>query len=229
MTDTRETTAERESALVTSENRKVTFSYSRKVSDGDFGSEEVSIFLTDDVPDDVNALMFVAEQAETALNGLKAQVWDALGLAFSYSETGQPVLDKPKPPRPVDNTSPPPPAPAQQGQQAPPAQPPPVEHTRGAGKDQPSMAQVGYYAEFPGFCKDCGAQGIGNFYDNRGDVDQRIAAREKIGPDFKCKNCGGGNGKGKPLYRPGSYDYNQAIKNQSAPPAQAPPPVEPPY
>ena len=75
------------------------------------------------------------------------------------------------------------------------------------------MAQIGVYAEFPGFCKDCGAQGIENFYDNRADVDQRIGQRKKIGPDFKCKSCDGGSGKESPIFRPGSYDYNQAVKN----------------
>jgi len=94
------------------------------------------------------------------------------------------------------------------------------------------MAQVGYYAETPQFCKDCGSQGAESFFDNRVRGDENITAGKFLGPDFKCRNCEGGNGKNKPIYRPGSYNFNQALKGggqpaqgqgaATAPPEEAP-------
>lgn len=218
-------TSESNTTKVSDDGRKVTFGYSRKVSPKQYESEEVSIFITDEVPADTESvLMWAANVAPAAMTVIKAQVWDALGLPFSFDEEGVPHLDKPAPPRPVDNRGPsgqpPPQHPATPPQQAPGA---PVPGSRPA--DGPAMAQVGYYADFPGFCKDCGQQGTDAFYDNRTEQDQKIQAGQKIGPDFKCRHCGGGNGKGKPLFRPGSYDYNQAVgSGQAGAPAMTPPP-----
>lgn len=208
------------------EGRKVTWGYARKRNLGDYNSEEVSMFVSEHVPGSVeNVMEFVADKTESAVDVIKAEVWASLGLAFSYDAGGKPHLDKPKPLDPRQQPAQPPP-PQQQQQQAQPAgQPPPVDQPRGSGRgDQPSVSQVGYYAQFPGYCKDCGAQGVESFYDNRADVDDRIKAGKKIGPDFKCKNCGNG------IFRPGSYDYNQAIKKgqtpgQAQPQQTLPPPV----
>lgn len=200
--------------------RRVTWGYSRKVQPAPYESEEVSLYVSDTVPDDEdNVLAWANSQSEDAYATIKAEVWAGLGLGFTFDERGIPHLDKPAPKRPID-TSPG----AGPGSTA--SAPPPVQgqaQPQGRKKDQPSMAQVGYYAQFPGFCKECGAQGIESFYDNRQDVDGRIGQGRKIGPDFKCKNCGNG------IFRPGSYDYNQALKSGNQTTLPPPPPEETPY
>jgi hypothetical protein len=167
-----------------------------------------------------NIVKWVSDKSEAAFNECKTQVWSALGLPFSFDDVGNPQLDTPPPVTAV--------AQAQLGLVAPPItknviapiNPPqmPAVHQRADG---PTVAQIGVYPPEPTFCKDCGAQGLASFYDNRQEVDTKIRDRQKIGPDFKCRHCSGGNGKGKPIYRPGSYDYNQAIGN--APVSTTPP------
>ena len=200
---------------LTIEGRRVTWGYTRKTSPAQYESEEVSLFVSDAVPSDVEDIgQWVTENTEQAYATLKAEVWAALGLSFSFDGRGFPKLDRPAPKRPIDADPPapqPPPAPA--NQPAPPANQP----AQGMAP-VPGGAQVGTYAAFPGFCKECGAQGIESFYDNRADVDGRIAKGLKIGPDFKCKQCKNG------LFRPGSYEYNEAIKSGARNTATPPPP-----
>jgi hypothetical protein len=221
------------------EHRKVTFGYTRKVGLPNYGSEEFSVYMTDIVPDDTDVATFVHGRSEAAADLLKQQVWDALGLAFSFTDSGTPVLDEVEPPLV-------PQVPAQGQQQAQPAQPPPLPQPRGnnqaqpppipqgqpipqrqhprSGPDQPSIAQVGVYAQFPSFCGEdikggCGASGVENFYDNRADNDMKIQTGQKVTPDFKCKKCKSG------YFRPGSYDYNQNIGGGGSqqPASMAPP------
>lgn len=221
------------------DEKKVTWSYSRKKNIGNYQSEDVGIYLTDHAPKSTrNMVKWVSDKSEAVFNELKIQVWTALDLPFGFNDRGDPVLDKPKAPAPTP--------PAVQGgapaSQVPnptpsPGPTPPPPQAPLSGGDNPTMAQVGYYATEPTFCRDCGAQGLEAFFDNRTDIDTRIQAGQKIGPDFKCKSCGGGNGPNKqgkatPIYRPGSYPYNQAIGSGQAggaamaPPAQEPPPDE---
>lgn len=185
---------------VAQDERKVTWGLTRKVSDNNYGSVEVSIYLTDHAPKSTkNMAKFVQDKSEAAFDTLKAEVWTALDLEFEFTEEGRPKLVKKVPPRPVEPVSPNTQQPLPQ-----PAAPP----TPGAG---PLTA----YAEKPDFCKNCGNR---EFYDNRMEQDQKMAQGQKIGPDWKCKNpdCT------KPgVWRPGSYDYNQA--RDQGPAATAPP------
>lgn len=173
------------------DERKVTWGYTRKTNLGNYESEEVSVYVTDHVPKSTkNVAKWVGDKSEAMFDTLKTQVWDGLGLEFEYDELGHPKLTAPvPPPAPVPVSPAPQPVPAQQA-------------TRGGRRDDPSIAQIGYYADPPDFCDKCGQR---DFYDNRTDVDARITAGQKIGPDFKCKNCNNG------VWRPGSYDYNKHV------------------
>jgi hypothetical protein len=204
------------------DQRKVTFSYTRKKNLGNYESEDIGIYSTDLVPKSTkNMQKWIDDKSESAFNNMKVQVWAALGLSFGFNDRGDPVLDVPKPaPAPAAPAPAAPAAPQTGGVPIPQPQAP----AQGQRQDNPSVAQVGYYAVEPQFCKDCGNQGLESFWDNRTDIDAKITAGQKIGPDFKCKSCNGGNGKGKPLYRPGSYDYNQAVGGAPAAPAQMAPP-----
>jgi len=208
--------ADNETTTVIQDERKVTWSYSRKRNIGNYESEDVGIYMTDHAPKSTkNMVKWVSEKTEAVFNELKPQVWDALGLAFSYDDLGVPVLDKPE--KAVAVTVP---APQPSGTPVPDQAPRPPGQT-------PSIAQPGVHAVTPQFCKDCGAQGLEAFWDNRVENDTKQANGQKIGPDFKCKTCSGGNGKGKPLYRPGSYDYNQAVGTAPAQVSTAPPGADP--
>lgn len=194
-----------EETSVIQDDRKVTFGYTRKRNLGNYESEEYSVYVTDHVPEsEDNVAKFVHDKSEPMFDELRQQVWAALDLTFSFDDEGHPRLDTPPvaPPRPTNTDAPP--------SVVPPQSPP--QSTR-ARRDGPAVAQIGMYADEPQFCKDCGER---DFYDNRSDVDEKIRQRQRIGPDFKCKKCGGGNGKGKPVFRPGSYDYNQAVSSQPA-------------
>ncbi len=222
------------------DERKVTWSYTRKKNIGNYQSEDVGIYLTDHIPKSVrNVVKWTSDKSEAVFNELKVQIWTALDLPFGFNDRGDPVLDKPAPattaptPSAVPTATPQPagPTPAVTGT------PVPTQPLLSGG-DNPAVAQVGYYAVEPTFCRDCGAQGLEAFFDNRTDIDTRIQAGQKIGPDYKCRNCGGGNGPSKksgkptPIYRPGSFQYNEAVGGGQAggatmaPPTQEPPPDE---
>ncbi len=211
MTDT-------EKEYVAQDERKVTWGLVRKVNLGNYESMDVSVYLTDFAPKSTkNMAKFVTEKSESAFDTLKAQVWGALDLEFEFSEEGRPSL--------VEQTAPAPPAPTvvpNQNQTPQAAAPAPQQanapQPRPAGP-APSMAQVGYYPETPAFCKDCGER---DFYDNRTDIDDKIKAGKRIGPDFKCKACKKGG-----VWRPGSYDYNEALKGGTGAAMAPPPPAEP--
>jgi hypothetical protein len=208
---TEKKTIETDVETVIVDERKVTWSYSRKKNLGNYQSEDIGIYLTDHAPKSTkNVLKWASDKSEPVFNELKAQVWGALGLEFLFDELGVPNLDEVLVTPPTTQ-----PAPVQPS--------PPVQQERAPGQN-PSIAQPGVHAVTPTFCKDCGNQGLESFWDNRTQNDEKQAAGQKIGPDFKCKNCDGGNGKGKPLYRPGSYDYNQRV---GAAPATMVPPTPP--
>ncbi len=217
MTTNKKTTETTEEPTVTVDGRKITWGYSKKVQTADYETHEVSIYMTDQVPADVEHINdhLVAETANS-FDLLKVEVWGALGLDVEYTPEGHPQLVKVvAPPRPIAPVPVAPTDPLATGPVAAPvAAPVPV-----AG------SLVGVYAPAPAFCKDCGAQGLDAFWDNRAAMDTKISEGKKIGPDFKCRTCEGGNGNEKPIYRPGSYDYNKAV---GQPPAVAPamtPPV----
>ncbi len=236
---TEQTVIDTDVEKVVVDEKKVTWSYARKRNVGNYQSEDVGIYLTDHVPKSVrNVVKWTSDKSEAVFNELKVQVWTALGLSFGFNDRGDPVLDEPAPPAvatPPSGTQVPVQTPAPVGGTPPPG-PTPAPQPRLQGGDNPTMAQAGYYAPEPTFCRDCGGQGLEAFYDNRTDIDTKIQAGQPIGPDFKCRNCGGGNGPGKktgkptPIYRPGSYPYNEALKSGGAPPgaALAPPGVTPP-
>lgn len=206
------------------DGRKVTFAYARKLNDGNYGSEEASVYITEFVPEDAeNILKWVVDNAEHFIDTAKAEVWNALGVEFAYDEQGHPHVTKPAPAAPpaMPAPAPAPQAPTQQ------FQPPPIGQPQQQGRrDNPTVAQPGYYADPPSFCKECGNR---DFFDNRSDVDQRISQGKRIGPDFKCKNRDCGKG----VWRPGSFEYNEAVKAGQAGQAQQAPapqmPSPPPY
>lgn len=200
--------------------RKVTWGYTRKKNLGNdahgnprYESEELSLYVTDMIPEDENPMAWVARQSPLAFDVIKAEVWSGLDLDFAYDAEGVPYLVPPSigtrglppvvaPPMDAGTAGPPPdmgvvkgtPAmdPGLAGPSTRPTQP----------NNNPSVAQVGYYAPQPGFCKHCGHT---TFYDNRAEGDAKIAARQKLGPDWKCQGCNKG------VFRPGSFDYNKAV------------------
>ncbi len=201
-----------EEPTVTVDGRKITWGYSKKVQTADYETHEVSIYMTDPVPADVDNINdHLVAETSNQFDLLKVEVWGALGLDVEYTPEGHPQLVKVvAPPRPIAPPAAQPPTPA--------AAPTPV-----AALVAGSL--VGVYAEAPAFCKDCGAQGLGEFWDNRAAMDTKINEGKKIGPDFKCRTCEGGNGNEKPIYRPGSYDYNKSVGKPSAAPAAMTPPI----
>ena len=203
------------------DERKVTWSYSRKRNVGNYENEDIGIYSTDLVPKSTkNMVKWVSDKSEPVFNELKVQVWTAHGLDFGFNDRGDPVLDKPE--KAVETAI-----------STPPVIPTvtlPVQEQRAPGQS-PSIAQVGMHAVTPTFCRDCGAQGLEAFWDNRVQNDEKQAEGKKIGPDFKCKTCEGGNGPNKqnkptPIYRPGSYDYNQAVGNAASQVSSVPPGAE---
>ena len=215
MTDKKETKTTEE-PTVTIEGRKVTWGYSKKVQTADYESHEVSIYMSDPLPsdEDISITDFLVANTEKAFDLLKVEVWGALGLDVEFTPEGHPQLVKvaTAPPRPIEPaavvTAPVQSAPAVSA-------PGPI----------PVGSLIGVYAETPTFCKDCGKT---EFFDNRAAMDNNIQLGKKIGPDFKCKACDGGNGNEKPIYRPGSYDYNKAVGQAPAvaPPMTPPAPAE---
>lgn len=177
------------------DERKVTWGYTRKVNLGNYESEELSVYVTDHAPKSTkNMAKWVGDKSEAMFDTLKAQVWAGLDLDHEYDEMGRPKLiaQAPAPTETIVTAS-----------VGGPAGPRPVtqRHPR-ANTDAPTVAQVGYYADTPDFCKKCGNR---EFYDNRADQDAKMQAGARIGPDWKCKSCGNGE------WRPGSYDYNQGV------------------
>lgn len=213
MTD-KKTTEDTTEVVAMTDGRKVTWSYEKKVSDGHFGSEGFSVFITDHCPEDEPSVLAWADTyAPTVANTIRPLVWEALGLEYGFDTNGVPGLIEQAPPAPVAPAPPPPPQP--QPQQVRAGGPPPQPQPRQAPQQQPTFAQYGVYAPQPQFCKECGGT---DFYDNRADVDANILAGKAIGPDWKCKNpnCA------KPrVYRPGSYPYNEALKGGGPPPPPA--------
>lgn len=220
------------STTVSTTERKVTWGYTRKKNMGKdafgqprFESEEVSLYVTDMVPEGEDIMAWVEMQTDPAFDIIKAEVWNALGLTFTYSEFGKPTLDEehqrqvqvpqappvftnPRDPQPVGSAYPPPTPPPPSGS---PANP----HPR-RGSDGPVMAQVGYHAQQPEFCGQGatkGGCGHRDFYDNRAEVDATMSRGGKCGPDWVCKACKKG------VFRRGSFDYNQALG--SIPPPQS--------
>ncbi len=222
------TTETKTEPTVSVDGRKVTWGYSKKISDYGTGVE-VSIYMTDMVPEGTDITKFLSGETETAFDLLKAEVWGAHDLEYGFTEAGRPelVVQVPTPlqaqvvqaqaaavlPIPMPQVP-------DEALAAPPAAAPlntaPVAGTL-----------VGVYPEIPTFCKDCGKT---EFWDNRVQNDDKITKGKKIGPDFKCKNkeCEGGSGNGSPIYREGSYDYNQAVGKAPAAPAAMQPPAAPP-
>ncbi len=211
MTDKKETKTTEE-PTITVDGRKITWGYSKKVQTADYESHEVSIYMSDPLPsdEDISITDFLVANTEKAFDLLKFEVWGALGLDVEFTPEGHPQLVKvaTAPPRPIEPAV------------APPAAPAPVVTGAQAANPVPGSL-IGVYAETPAFCKDCGKT---EFFDNRAAMDQNIQAGKKIGPDFKCKACDGGNGNEKPIYRPGSYDYNKSVGQAPAvAPAMTPP------
>ena len=206
------TTKTTEEPTVTVEGRKITWGYSKKVQTADYESHEVSIYMSDPLPsdEDISITDFLLANTTKAFDLLKVEVWGALGLDVEFTPEGHPQLVKvaTAPPRPIEPAS------------TPVAAPVPVQGQPIPGAVVPGSL-VGVYAEVPTFCKDCGKT---EFFDNRAAMDKNITEGKKIGPDFKCKACDGGNGNEKPIYRPGSYDYNKSV---GQPPAVAPPMTPP--
>ncbi len=214
MTD-KKTTETTEDPTVTVDGRKITWGYSKKVQTADYETHEVSIYMTDVMAPDVKVNDHLVSFTESNFDYLKIEVWGALGLDVEFTPEGHPQLVKVvAPPRPIA-----PPA----AQPPPPAAAPVVTAAQAANPVPGSL--VGVYADAPAFCKDCGAQGIDAFWDNRAAMDVKIGEGKKIGPDFKCRTCEGGNGNEKPIYRPGSYDYNKAVGKPPAAPAPMTPPA----
>ncbi len=209
MTD-KKTTETKTEPTVTVDERKITWGYSKKIQTAPYETAEVSVYMTDNVPFGIEVGDHLAARTESAFNELKVVVWGAHGLDYGFTETGEPQLLVQAPPAPAPVPVPAP-APAQQPATAPPNAP-------------VAGSLIGVYPEVPAFCKDCA--GV-EFWDNRAQNDTKIGAGQKIGPDFKCKKCEGGNGSGKPLYRPGSYDYNQNVGKAAAAPAPMQPPAAP--
>ncbi len=226
MTDKKIEDTDEETVIV--DERKVTWSYSRKRNLGNYESEDVGIYLTDHVPKSTkNIVKWVSDKSEAVFNELKVQVWTAHGLDFGFNDRGDPILDKPTP-VPAQSLGPPVVSSSMGGPPPPiPTVTLPVQEQRAPGQS-PSIAQVGMHAVTPTFCRDCGAQGLEAFWDNRVQNDENQAEGKKIGPDFKCKTCEGGNGPNKqnkptPIYRPGSYDYNQRVGNAASEVSTVPP------
>jgi len=205
------TTKTTEEPTVTVDGRKITWGYSKKVQTADYESHEVSIYMSDPLPsdEDISITDFLVANTPKAFDLLKVEVWGALGLDFEFTPEGHPGLVKvaTAPPRPIEPAA------------APAVAAPVVAAAQAANPVAGSL--IGVYAETPTFCKDCGKT---EFFDNRAAMDQNIQAGKKIGPDFKCKACDGGNGNEKPIYRPGSYDYNKSVGQAPAvAPAMTPP------
>lgn len=203
------------------EDRKVTFGYTRKRNLGNYENEEASFYVSEYVPTKDDLDTWLDAYAEAYDTTCKTQVWRALGLKWNVAEDGSVKLAEPPP---VTET------PEWQRQNAarragggdggggqrrqPPSRTPP------RGSDNPTMAQVGYYADAPQFCQKCGER---DFYDNRTDNDDKIKGHRKVSPDWKCKNCGQG------VWRPGSFDYNTTVGKpapQMSPPGWPEPPDE---
>lgn len=199
--------------VVTTDGRKVTWSYERKVNRGNYESESMGIYITDHCPEDEPSVVaWASTYNDTVANTIKPMVWDSLNLEYGFDTNGVPGLIAPTPPpAPV---APPPFTPTT----VQPGGPRPQPQQRSYPGQQPSMAQYGVYADPPGFCKECGQT---EFYDNRQTGDANIMAGKPLGADWKCKNpsCE------KRYYRPGSYPYNQALKGGGGvpPPSTAPP------
>ncbi len=179
--------------IVTQDERKITWGLTYKHNLGNYSNVEASIYMTDFVPKSKKVEAFLTEKTEAAFDMLKIEVYTALALDYTVDEEGHPTVDKPA--APVPGPAAPPPAPANG--------PAPAPSSRPSTGQQPSMAQVGYYPDTPAFCKDCGNR---EFYDNRTEIDNKVKAGQKIGPDFKCKECNKG------VWRPRSFDYNEALK-----------------
>lgn len=216
-------TSEKEITRV--EERKVTWGYTRKVNLGNYESEEVSVYLTEAIPEQAGAAQWVVKTTESHLDALKTEVWSALGLDFGFNPEGRPSLVPKVPPaQPAQVSAGPPPTQPRGAVTPPPLPPPPPQQQPQQGmQPQQNGAVVGVYANMPRFCGDtwdkgCGDQGGDWFYDNRSDNDQKLLQGQKVTPDFKCKKCGKGG------FRPGSYEYNQGV---GAAPTQVVPPLSP--
>ena len=206
MTD-KKTTETKTEPTVTVDGRTITWGYSKKVQVQDFEPVEISLHMTDTVPEGEEVIDVVV-QSEQVFDMLKAEVWGAHDLEYGFTEAGRPELVV-QVPTPLQQQV------AQVQAAAPvPAVAPAVAAVPGS--------LVGVYPEIPTFCKDCGKT---EFWDNRAQNDDKIGKGAKIGPDFKCKACEGGSGTQKPIYRPGSYDYNQAVGKAPAAPATMQPPT----
>lgn len=210
--------------------RKVTWGYSRKRAwlnhEGAHQAEEVSLYVTESVPDDADLEMWVADNTGSVLNNMKTEVWGALGFSYGWSEGGEPVLDMeipaPLQPHPeAVEVQPRPTAPLRpyEGAPPPPTTTTPLEtavHNLGDAV-APGLELVGRYAAEPKFCGEVGKGGCGNttFFDNRATQDEKITRGEKCGPDWTCTKCKKG------VFRSGSYDYNQGIGSSTSmlPPA----------
>ena len=217
-----------EKEYVSQDERKITWGLTRKVNLGNYESIDVSIYMTDFVPEDTTPTEMVTGNSEAAFDMLKQEVYSALDLDFEFDEEGHPKLVKsslvqqPQAARP----------PTAQPQQGPRPQGSPSPQA--PRQENPSISQVGIYGAEPTFCRDCGAQGLAAFEDNRLQFDDNIKAGKKIGPDFKCLTCGGGAGTNKagkatPIYRPGSCNYNQQVGQTGTQAPMAPPPDESPF
>ena len=218
MTD-KKTTETKTEPTVTLDGRTITWGYSKKVQVQEFEPVEISIYITDVVPEDTEIDMneYVAASSEGAFDLLKAEVWGAHDLEYGFTEAGRPELVVQVPTPLQEQVAQAQATPVQQAQaQAAGVPPAPLNTAPVAG------TLVGVYPEIPTFCKDCGKT---EFWDNRVQNDDKVNKGQKIGPDFKCKACEGGSGTGKPIYRPGSYDYNQAVGKPPAAPATMVPPA----
>ena len=213
MTD-KKTTETKTEPTVTVDGRKITWGYSKKVADYGTGVE-VSVYMTDIVPEDQEVKAYLGE-SEERFDALKVEVWAAHDLEYGFTEAGRPELVV-QVPTPLQEQ-------VAQAQALPPAAPPAAAAPAAAPLNTAPVSGtlIGVYPEIPTFCKDCGKT---EFWDNRVQNDDKVNKGQKIGPDFKCKACEGGSGTGKPIYRPGSYDYNQAVGKAPAAPAAMQPPA----
>ncbi len=209
---------------VTVDGRKVTWGYSKKIQTAPYENVEVSIYMTEMVPEDEPLSQYVGE-SEKFFDMLKSEVWGAHDLEYGFTEKGRPELVV-QVPTPLQQE-------VAQAQAAPPvvepvplANPPAGAAPVAAPLNTAPVAGtlVGVYPEIPTFCKDCGKS---EFWDNRVQNDDKIGKGKKIGPDFKCKDCEGGSGNGSPIYREGSYDYNKIVGQPPAAPAAMQPPAAP--
>lgn len=216
---------------VRTDDRKVTWGYTRKTRPAEYEAEEASIYVTDRVPADVPdgaILAWVAGRTPAVFDALRLEVWPVLNIPFQLDDTGHPFTSpmigqhaSTQPPAQEYAPEPPPeddyrPAPLPERQPPPPpsreprdvGQPGPPREAR-VPKEDPSMAQYGVPAQRPRFCGEGRKQGEGcggqDFYDNRSENDGKILKAQKIGPDWKCKSCE------LKYYRPGSYPYNKAL------------------